>query len=167
MADNHQCVAIYATRDHVADAVAKLQYEGFDMGRLSLVGRDLWPNPQEVGFRRTGNDLVYGGRLASWWERMWSILPGRGSYWFFGNGPLLIAGQIAHTFAGAQEGIGDLKDALVLTGIPDASAVIYARDLDDHRFLLIAQGNMETADHARQLLRETPATNHTIHHGAE
>ena len=96
---------------------------------------------------------------------MWAILPGRGAYWFFDDGPLLVAGVLVKAFATAPEEIGDLGSAIAVIGIPEQSAPAYADELTEGRFLLVAQGTLEAADHAQQLLSATEATNHTIHHG--
>lgn len=165
MSDRHRCVAIFNTRDQTAVAVAKLRRAGFDTDQLSVVGRDVWDDGHSVGQRHTGEALVYQGSHRLWWERMWSILPGRGAYWFFGDGPLLVAGGLITAFATAPEEIGDLESAIALIGIPEESAPPYVDELTNGRFLLIAQGALETVDRAHRLLSETEATNGTIHHG--
>ena len=100
MADKHLCVAIYMTHDQADEAFSRLQAEGSDMGLLSFVGRDYWKDM--VGSRNAGERFMYRGNLGPFWERLWSILRGWGVFWFFENGPVLVAGPWATNCRGRK-----------------------------------------------------------------
>jgi hypothetical protein len=63
-------------------------------------------------------------------------------------------------------GAEGLEIALTRFGVPEASAGSYASELSNHRLLLFVHGSLGATDRAQHLLSATPATNHTLHHGA-
>lgn len=161
------CTSIYTTLGQVTEALTLLQSGGFESRCLSLIGRDRWSESQTVGFRCTGEEFVYGGNEAAAWEKVWQVIPERAGLWFFEDGPILVAGALTEvlTVTGDHEG-ENLRDALVGIGIPEDSAISYASELMNFRLLLFVHGSMEATDRAQRLLSTTPATNHTLHHGA-
>ncbi|MBN1475962.1 hypothetical protein JXA47_04340 [Candidatus Sumerlaeota bacterium] len=171
MAEEHICISIYTTPGQAAEALALLLSAGFEGSALSLLGRDRWAESQSVGTCRMGNALVYRGTQGDTWEKICSGIPGRGGIWFFEDGPLLVAGRVADSLTTAPgepmaPGAKGLETALTRFGVPEASAGSYASELSNHRLLLFVHGSLEATDHAQHLLSVTPATNHTLHHGA-
>ena len=170
MADKHICVAIYTTPDQADEAFSRLQAEGADMGLLSFVGRDYWKDM--VGSRNAGERFLYHGNLGPFWERLWSSLRGWGVFWFFENGPVLVAGPLVRTIVATQEeGNGNghttgFEAALSGIGIPQDSLVQYEKALVNDQILVFIQGTLYEINHAQDILEETKAINHTIHHDA-
>jgi hypothetical protein len=171
VAEKHMCISVYTTLGQAVEAVTLLQSAGFESEKLSLLGRDRWVDPHPVGLCRTGNALVYEGSQADAWAKIWSTIPGRSGLWFFEDGPLLVAGRLADDLAAAPgatlaPGGQGLEIALRGIGVSEESAGSYAKELTNHRLLLFVHGGLEVTDHAQHLLSATPATNHTLQHGA-
>jgi hypothetical protein len=170
MADKHICVAIYANHDQADEAFSRLQVEGSNMDLLSFVGRDYWKDM--VGSRNAGERFQYRGNLGPFWERLWSILRGWGVFWFFENGPVLVAGPLVRTIVATQEeGNGgnhkrNFEAGLFGIGIPKESLIEYEKALQNNQILVFIQGTINEINHAQDILNETRAINHTIHHGA-
>jgi hypothetical protein len=170
MANKHLCVAIYTTHDEADEAFSRLQVEGFGMDLLSFVGRDYWKDM--VGSRNAGGRFVYRGNLGPFWERLWSSLRGWGVFWFFENGPVLVAGPLARTIVATQEESNGNRPASVFAaglsgiGIPQDSLVQYEKALMNDQVLVFVQGTLDEIQQAENVLNETKAINHTIHHGA-
>ena len=170
MADRHLCVAIYANHDQADEAFSRLQAEGSNMDLLSFVGRDYWKDM--VGSRNAGERFLYHGHFGPFWERLWSLLRGWGVFWFFENGPVLVAGPLVRTIIATQEeGNGNhhssgFEAALSGIGIPKDSLVEYEKALMSDQILVFIQGTLNEVNHAQDILDETKAINHTIHHGA-
>ena len=170
MADKHLCVAIYETHDQADEAFSRLQTEGSGMDLLSFVGRDYWKDM--VGSRNAGERFMYRGNLGHFWERLWSILRGWGVFWFFENGPVLVAGPLVRTIVATQEeGNGNhhtsgFEAALSGIGIPQESLVQYEKALMNNQILVFIQGTLNEINHAQDILNETRAINHTIHHNS-
>lgn len=170
MSDRHICVAIYMTHDQADEAFSRLQAEGFDMDLLSFVGRDYWRDM--VGSRNAGSRFLYRGNHGPFWERLWSILAGWGIFWFFENGPVLVAGPLTRTIIATQEaGNGDsqasgFEAGLSGVGIPQDSLIQYEKAVMNDQILLFVFGTMTEIKDASNILRETKSINHTIYHGS-
>jgi hypothetical protein len=168
MADKHMCVAIYGTHDQADEAFSRLQAEGSDMALLSFVGRDYWKDM--IGSRNSGERFLYRGGLGPFWERLWSVLRGWGIFWFFDNGPVLVAGPLVRTIVATQEeGNGNghrsgFEAGLSGIGIPKESLTQYELALMNNQILVFIQGSLNEIEHAQGILNKTKAINHTIHH---
>jgi hypothetical protein len=169
LADKHIFVAIYANRDQADEAFSRLQTDGSVMDQLSFVGRDYWK--EMTGSRNSGGRFLYRGDLGPFWERMWAILRGWGVFWSFESGPMLVAGPLVRTIIATQEegnGNGhksDFEACLADIGIPEESLIQYEKALMNNQILVFVQGTMSEIVHAQDILNETRAINHTIHHG--
>src|SRR5262245_12844302 len=70
-------VAVYDRQAEVEAAVRDLQSSGFDLKKLSVLGRE-----HESGERLTGHYLARGGRMrylgprGAFWNELWDILAG-------------------------------------------------------------------------------------------
>ena len=169
MADTHMCVAIYMTHDQADEAFSRLQAERTDMGLISFVGRDYWKDM--IGSRNTGNRFLFRGSRGPFWERLWSILRGWGVFWFFENGPVLVAGPLVRSIVATQEaGNGDqpaistFEAGLSGIGIPKESIVEYEKALMQDDVLVFIQGTLNELNHTQSILNQTKVINHTIHH---
>jgi len=57
-------VAIYSTHTAAEAAIKELQQSGFDMKKLSIVGRDYHTDEHVVGYYNTGDRVQAWGRQA-------------------------------------------------------------------------------------------------------
>jgi hypothetical protein len=168
MTDTHLCVAIYLSHTQADEAISRLQFAGCGMKHLSIAGHDTWANA--VGSYTTGDQSKYCGPLGLFWGKLWSLLRGRGVFCFDENGPVLIAGPLVRTIVYAQErdpidGNG-FESGLSILGIPGESLEHYAKALMNNQILLFVSGALEEVNRTRDILNETKAINHTLHHGA-
>jgi len=168
MSDKHLCVAIYLAHTQADEALSRLQFAGFGMNHLSIAGLDTWANA--VGSYSTGNQSRYRGPLGLFWEKLWSLLRGRGVFCFDKNGPMLIAGPLVRVMVEAHDqdsvnGNG-FESGLSSLGIPGESVAQYAKALLKNQVLLFISGALQEVNRARDILNETKAINHTLHHGA-
>ena len=54
MDTNQHCVAVFDHHDDVETAIRELQSSGFDMKKLSIIGRDYHTEEHAVGFYNSG-----------------------------------------------------------------------------------------------------------------
>jgi hypothetical protein len=171
MAEEQLCVAIYKTHDQADEAFSRLKVRGFNTDLLSFVGRDSWADM--VGSRHAGKHFIHKGSHGPFWQRLWSLLPGWGVFWFFESGPVLVAGPMARTIVAAQEeGNGAspssrFVEGLSATGIPMDSVLKYEASLMNNQILVFIEGSLADIRVAQGILNETNAINHTVYHGAK
>lgn len=170
MAEQHLCVAIYGSPDQADEAFARLRTEGSNMSKLSFVGRDYWS--AMIGSRHAGERFLYLGVLGPFWQRLWAGMGRWGVFWFFDDGPVLVAGSLVRSIIATQEeGRGDTTTSLFArglagTGIPPLDLAEYEQALIDNRILVFIQGTLAEIEVAQGILNQTKAINHTIHHSA-
>jgi hypothetical protein len=166
-------IAVYPSHNEAEAAVMQLQHAGFDMTRLSIVGRDYHTEEQVTGYYNAGDSMKYWGKMGAFWGGIWGMLFGSAFFFIPGVGPLLIAGPLVGWIVGVLEGaavVGGLSAigaGLVSLGIPKDSVIQYETAYKVGKFVVIAHGSADEADHARELLHHTrpeALTEHQITH---
>ncbi len=162
-------VAVFDSHDKAEKAVRELQADGFDMQKLSIVGKDYHTEEHVVGYYNAGDRMSYWGQQGALWGGLWGFLFGSAFFWVPGLGPLLVAGPLVTWIVGALEGavvVGGLSvlgAALASIGIPKNSIVQYETEVKNGKLLLVAHGTIDDVERARGLLHRTQATTSTVH----
>ena len=86
MSDKNSVVAIFESHDQAEDAIRELQKDGFDMKKLSIVGKDYHTEEHVVGYYTTGDRMKYWGKLGAFWGGFWGLLFGSAFFWVPGIG---------------------------------------------------------------------------------
>jgi len=164
MKDEQKCVAVFDQHQQAEAAIRQLQGSGFDMRKLSIVGRDYHTEEHAVGFYNAGDKVKYWGKLGSFWGMVFGILFAPAFFFIPGIGPILTGGIISSLVMGTLEGAAvgaalgggtsALAAALTTAGIPKDSVIRYERDLKADKFLLIASGTAADVDKAQAILAE-------------
>src|SRR5271165_2085267 len=162
-------VAIFESHDQAEAAIRELQKDGFDMKKLSIVGKDYHTEEHVVGYYTTGDRMLYWGKVGAFWGGFWGLLLGSAFFWVPGVGQLLVAGPMVLWIVGALEeavvvgGLGALGAALFSIGIPKNSVVKYETEVKNGRLLLVAHGTLEEVERAKDILNQTRAKTTTVH----
>ena len=82
MTKNNSVVAIFKSHVEAETAVKELQQAGFDMKKLSIVGRDYHTDENVVGYYNTGDRMKHWGKLGAFWGGFWGLLFGWRFFWF-------------------------------------------------------------------------------------
>ena len=161
--DNH-CVAVFDRHANAERAISALQAAGFDMKKLSIVGRDYLTEEHAVGFYNTGDRVRYWGRYGAFWGAIFGMIFAPAFFWIPGVGPILTGGIISSMMMGIIEGgvvgaavaggTSALAAAMVGLGIPKDTVIEYETQLKANKFLLIASGSGADVEQARGLLAE-------------
>ena len=171
MSEKNSVVAIFNTHTDAEDAVKELHKAGFDMKKLSIVGKDYHSDEHVVGYYNTGDRVKYWGKLGAFWGGIWGFLFGSAFFLIPGIGPIVVAGPLVVWIIAALEGaaiVGGLSAigaALYSIGIPKDSIVKYETSIKSNKFLLVAHGTGEEVKQAHKILEVTKATETTIHQG--
>jgi hypothetical protein len=162
-------VAIYNTHTEAEAAVKELEKSGFDMKKLSIIGKDYHAEEHVVGYYNTGERVKYWGKLGAFWGGFWGLLFGSAFFFVPGIGPLVVGGPLVSWIIGALEGavlVGGLSAvgaALYSIGIPKDSIVKYETSLKANKFLVVAHGSAEEVNKAHDILSVSTATETNIH----
>jgi hypothetical protein len=154
-------VAIYKSHAEAEAAVKELQHSGFDMKKLSIVGRDHHTDEHVVGYYNAGDRMEYWGKQGAFWGGIWGMLFGSAFFLIPGVGPLLVAGPLVTWIAGALEGavvvggVSAIGAGLYSLGIPKNSILRYETALKTGKFVVIAHGTAEEANRAREIISRT------------
>jgi uncharacterized membrane protein len=169
MSDKNSVVAIFESHDRAEDAIRELQKDGFDMKKLSIVGKDYHTEEHVVGYYNTGDRMKYWGKLGAFWGGFWGLLFGSAFFWVPGIGPLLVAGPLVMCIVGALEGavvtggLTALGAGLYSIGIPKNSIVQYETEVKNGKLLLVAHGTTEEVERAKDLLDQSEANSTAVH----
>jgi hypothetical protein len=161
MTKNNAVVAIYNSHTEAEAAVKELQQAGFDMKKLSIVGRDYHTDEAVVGYYNAGDRMKYWGKTGAFWGGIWGLLFGSAFFLVPGVGPLLVAGPLVAWIVGALEGavvVGGLSAigaGLYSLGIPKDSIVQYETALKAGKFVVIAHGSVEETAQAQRIIQST------------
>ena len=104
MSDTSAVIAIYDTHTTADNAVKELQKSGFDMKKLSIVGKDYQTDEQVVGFYNAGDRMKYWGKLGAFWGGLFGLLVGAAFFWVPGIGPMVVAGPLTAWIVAGLEG---------------------------------------------------------------
>jgi uncharacterized membrane protein len=158
---NNAVVAIYKSHTEAEAAVKELQQSGFDMKKLSIVGRDEHTDEHVVGYYNAGDRMKYWGKTGAFWGGLWGMLFGSAFFLIPGLGPLLVAGPLVAWIVGALEGavvVGGLSAVgagLYSLGIPKDSILRYETALKTDKFVVIAHGTAQEMSRAREIISRT------------
>jgi uncharacterized membrane protein len=169
MSEHNSVVAIFDSHNQAEAAVRELQKGGFDMTKLSIVGKDYRSDEHVVGYYNAGDRMMCWGKFGAFWGGLWGMLFGSAFFFVPGVGPLLVAGPLVMWIVGALEGaavlggLSALGAALASIGIPKDSIVQYEASLKAGRFLLILHATPDEVERAKDRLDDTEASETTIH----
>lgn len=151
-------VAVYDTHTQAESAVKALQRAGFDMKKLSIIGRDYHTEEHVVGFLNAGDRAKYFGKFGAFWGGLMGMLFGSALFFVPVVGHVIVLGPLAATIFGGLQGavivggVSALAGALSAIGIPKNSVLRYETALKAHKFLLIVHGDAHEIYRARGLL---------------
>ncbi len=169
MSETNSVVAIYETHSQAEEAVKELQRAGFDMKKMSIVGKDYHTDEHVVGYYNAGDRMKYWGKQGAFWGGIWGMLFGAAFFAIPGIGPILVAGPLVAWIIGALEGavvVGGLSAVgagLYSIGIPKDSVVKYEAALKSDKFLVLAHGTAAEVAKARDIMHTTRAVGVDMH----
>ena len=170
MADKENAaVAVYNHHSQAEAAIKELQRAGFDMKKLSIVGKDYHTEEHVVGYFNAGDRMMYWGKMGAFWGGLWGLLFGAAFFWVPGIGPLVVAGPLASWIIGALEGaavvggLSALGAGLYSIGIPNDSILSYETAIKSDKFVVIAHGTPDEVNQAKEILGGTPAEQMEVH----
>ena len=160
-ADQSAIVALYDTHQEAETAVRELEKSGFDMQKLSIVGKDYQTEEEVVGYYTAGDRMLAWGKSGAFWGGLWGLLFGSAFFLIPGIGPLLAAGPLVGWIVGALEGavvvggLSALGAGLYSIGIPKDSIIEYETQIKAGKFAVIAHGSPDQVSKIKGTLAMT------------
>jgi len=171
MTAQNAVTAIYDNHEKAERAVKQVEKGGFDMKRLSIVGKGYHTEEQVIGYYNTSDRMKHWGKQGAFWGGLWSLLFGSAFFLVPGIGPLLVGGPLAASIVGALEGaalvggMSALGAGLMGLGIPKDSIVRYETAVKADKFLVVAHGTADEVAKARGILEASSAVELETHTG--
>jgi len=169
MLNKNSVVAMFNQHTQAEEAVKQLQQTGFDMKRLSIVGKGYHTEENVVGYYTTGERMMHWGKYGAFWGGMWGLLFGSAFFMIPGIGPFVAAGPIVAWIVGALEGaavvggIGAIGAGLYSIGIPKKSILEYETSLKAGKFMLVFHGTPDEVTRAKAILSTSGASQTQLH----
>ncbi len=158
-------IGIYDDHDLAVDAVEKLKNSGYPVSHLSIMGlaeteviddkMHIMPK-SPIKAAGLGAGTILGTTLG--------VLTGVGMFAIPGVGILYGAGALVGAIAGFDFGLigGGIASALTTIGVKDENAKKYHDALVAGKYLVVAHGNKESVDKAKDIL-DDHGTHDSIH----
>lgn len=169
MATNNSVVAIYSSHAEAETAVKELEKSGFDLKKLSIIGRDTHTEEHPVGYYNAGDRMKRWGGMGAFWGWIWGIFFGSAFFLIPGIGPLLVAGPLVGWIVGGLEGaavvggLSALGAALFSIGVPEDSIIKYETALKTDKYILLVHGSAQEVATAKGILHETRSESMDFH----
>jgi hypothetical protein len=171
MAENSAVVGIYNSHADAEASIKGLQRSGFDMKKLSIVGKDYHTEEHVIGYYNAGDRMKLWGKRGAFWGGFWGLLFGSALFVVPGIGPLIVFGPLVAWIVAGLEGavvvggLSALGAGLYSIGIPKNSIVQYEAALKSDKFLVIAHGTADEVAKAKSIIEATGAAQTSIHSG--
>src|SRR5947208_9555757 len=125
MSEHNAVVGVYNSHTEAEAAVKELQKSGFDMQKLSIVGKDYHTEEHVIGYYNAGDRMKFWGKRGAFWGGLWGLLFGSAFFFIPGIGPVLVFGPLVGWLVGALVG------ALVMGGLSALCAALYSVGISD------------------------------------
>ena len=160
MTNTNSSFYIFDTHTSAEVAIRTLGRSGFDMKKLSLVGKGYHSEEKPMGFYTAGDRIKAWGGTGAFWGGIWGLLLAPAVFVLPGLGVVGMAGPIVAALVSALEGavvvggISALGAALTQIGVPKDQVIKYEADLKVDKYLLVIHGSTEEQATARVVLTE-------------
>jgi hypothetical protein len=171
MPQHDAIIAVFTDHRGAETGIRKLAEAGFDMKKLTLVGKGYHSEEKVVGFYNTGDRVKFWGKYGAFWGGLWGLLLGGIFVTVTGVGPVVVLGYLAAVIVSAIEsavlvgGLSALGAALYSIGIPKDSVLDYETALKADGFLVMAHGTTEEMARAKAILDTSNPSRLDVHEG--
>jgi hypothetical protein len=154
---------IYPTHVEAEEAIRSLSRSGFDVKKLSLVGKGYHSEEHPIGFYSAGDRIKAWGGAGAFWGGIWGLLFAPAIFFLPGLGLIALAGPVVTALVGALEGavfvggVSALGAALTQIGVPKDQVLKYETALKAEKYVLMVHGSAEEIARARSVLQSSAA----------
>jgi hypothetical protein len=172
MLELNSIIAIYENQTEVNTGIRDLQQAGFDLRKLSILGKEHESGQQVIGYYSTGSRMKYWGPRGEFWNGSWKLLTGAGYFVIPDIGGVLVAGPVtawivAALKASINDGLSGVGAGLYAVSVPLASIVRYEAAVKMHKLLLIGYGSAQEVLKAKDVLHGSRPEEINVHFAEE
>jgi len=155
-------IAVYNTHEEVENAVKILTDKNIvEREDISVLGKGEKGEPKDsLQIDKENADIIEWGKDGVIVGSIWGFLTGAFFMWVPGFGPLVAAGPIISSLAGALGGAAVVGSITALVGwfvdlgIEESDALHYADLIKEGKVLVLVHGNADTVEKAEKTLAE-------------
>ncbi|MES2190957.1 MAG: DUF1269 domain-containing protein [Pseudomonadota bacterium] len=161
-------IAVHDTHTAAEATIRALSRAGFDMKKLSIIGKGYHTEEHALGFYTVGDRIKTWGGIGGFWGAIWGLLLTPAVFVLPPVGLVGVAGPLVVGLMGALEGaavvggLSALGAALFGLGLSRTQAIKYEADVKADRYLVIVHGSEDDIATARAVLRSVPETDKQI-----
>jgi hypothetical protein len=154
---------VFSTHAEAEGAIRSLGKAGFDVKKLSLVGKGYHSEEHPIGFYTVGDRVRAWGGTGAFWGAIWGLLVAPAVFFLPGFGLVAMAGPVVSALLGALEGaavvggVSVIGAALTTVGVPKNQTIKYETALKADKYVLIVHGGAEETASARSILTGSKA----------
>lgn len=160
---NKKIVGVFRTEHEASQAIQELKQHGFHTEDISVIARnknDVNAISEETG-TKAPEGLASGAATGGLLGGLTGLLAGIGALAIPGIGPIIAAGPIAATLAGAAvgAGTGGLVGGLIGLGIPEDEAESYDAHVEEGRILVMVDADNTQSNDVYNVFRRYNSAN--------
>ena len=159
MVQKNAAVAIYAKPSQTQKVVTELVRSGFDLKRLSVMGKAYQEQKEMVAYYIQGERIMCWGQMSGFWNKLSAMIRGGALFSIPGTGPLLVIGPISLWIVVALEnsaifgGLSALGATLYSLGLTKESIHDYEEALRKGNYLVIVHGPAQAVMEAKRVFK--------------
>lgn len=154
-------VAVYDQHNQAENAVRTLQRAGFDMKKISIIGKDYETEEHVIGYLNAGDRAKIFGKYGAFWGGLMGLLFGSALMFVPVVGHIVILGPLAAMLLSGVQGavvaggVSALAGALISVGVPKDSVLRYETALKANKFVLVLHGDSQEIARAQDVLKSS------------
>lgn len=153
-------VYVFNTNIEAKDAIQALSESGFDVKKLSLVGKGSHGEEHPLGFYTKGDQIKAWGGAGAFWGGIWGLLFAPAVFFIPGLGLVALAGPLVTALIAGLEGavmVGGLTAlgaALTQIGLPEDQGIKYETAIKADKYVLLVHGTADDAERVSAVLSD-------------
>lgn len=161
MPPSNATLTVFRSRADAESAIRQLARDGYDLSKVSMVGRDADGGAHAAGSANNGAQASSSTEAAPSWGGIRGMLVGSGFVLVPGIGPLVVAGPLLTWIVRSMgtspepDKQGAMGDGLHHLGIPEKSVLRCEEALRIGKVVVIAEGSAMMMILAREVFRRT------------
>ena len=154
-------VYVFNTHIEAEEAVKALSKSGYEVKKLSIIGKGYHTEETPIGFYTMGDRIKSWGGMGAFWGGIWGLLIAPAVFFLPGFGLVAMAGPIVAALVAALEGavlvggVSAIGAALMQIGVPKDQIMKYETALKVDKYVLMVHGSVEEQEKAHTVLEQT------------